>query len=422
MVRRPLPVTRGELRLAVVGPIVAGRRSWSWASLADPPGSRQPEGWRSWSGWRPAGSPGWLAASGSVRSVSVTAPPQAASAAGGSPLARAPAAAPSEAIASAWLQPGAQAGSRGCSRSPASRCCRSASTSSATRPGSSGQRLGPADRGQPALHAARRDTGQTLAELTGSMYQYHDSLRALARRLVAVVGVAARPQAGLVLPGAATRTAPRALIYDTGNLVIFWLGMPAWASRLGRLAPTQPVADSRDHPLGGDVAALGAHRPGHVPVPRLHQPAVRGAGPGLLPGRAVARAGARAWLLARVAAALAIVAAPLLWLLRTPLCMLAGTAEAHAGGAACASEVNRTAQLSQGGTAALTVLAVGAAIAAALAWRATHRAGRAGRDRTPRSGTAPRPTPLAWSIVVALLTLGGVVAAMRSSTPPPRPR
>ena len=44
-------------------------------------------------------------------------------------------------------------------------------------------------------------TGQTLLELTGQMYGYHNGLTVAAPRVVAVVGLAARPQAGLVLPG-----------------------------------------------------------------------------------------------------------------------------------------------------------------------------------------------------------------------------
>ena len=52
----------------------------------------------------------------------------------------------------------------------------------------------------------------------------------------------------------------------------------------------QPLARARPHPLGRAVAALGAHRPGDVPVPRLRQPAVHRPGARLPPCRAVARA------------------------------------------------------------------------------------------------------------------------------------
>ena len=60
----------------------------------------------------------------------------------------------------------------------------------------------------------------------------------------------------------------------------------AWAAWVRRsLALTAVIVHVRR-----DVAALGAHRPGHVPVPRVHQPAVRGAGAGLPARGAVARA------------------------------------------------------------------------------------------------------------------------------------
>ena len=69
------------------------------------------------------------------------------------------------------------------------------------------------------------------------------------------------------------------------------------------------------------VAALGAHRPGGLPVPLLHEPAVPGPRPRLLPGRAVARRVARTWLLARLAAAVGDHRArPLLWVFKGPLC------------------------------------------------------------------------------------------------------
>jgi hypothetical protein len=110
---------------------------------------------------------------------------------------------------------------------------------------------------------------------------------------------------------------------------------------------------------------------------------------------------ARAWLLARATAALAILAVPLLWLLRTPLCILSGTAKAHPDGVACAAEVTRTTQLSEGGAGAMAVLLVGAAVAGLLAWRAT----RAERGRG-------QGLWLAGIALVGLATLGAAQAAM----------
>ncbi len=62
---------------------------------------------------------------------------------------------------------------------------------------------------------------------------------------------------------------------------------------LGGVAAAQPLAHGHRGDVPGHVVAVVAHRSGHLPVPRLYQPAVRGAGAGLLPGRAMARAIAR---------------------------------------------------------------------------------------------------------------------------------
>jgi hypothetical protein len=122
---------------------------------------------------------------------------------------------------------------------------------------------------------------------------------------------------------------------------------------------------------------------------------------------------ARAWLLARAAGAVAIVGAPLLWLARTPLCILAGTAVAHPDGTVCAAQVSRTAHVSEAATAALTVLAAGAAAAALIGWWST-RSGRRGAAAGPGRD---RPWPAGGSaglalVVVATMTAVGVVAAL----------
>ena len=63
-----------------------------------------------------------------------------------------------------------------------------------------------------------------------------------------------------------------AVIYDTGNLVAVLAGDPGRG--LGVLAgveAAQPGPGLRGHRRHVHVAALGAHRPRHVPVPRLHR-------------------------------------------------------------------------------------------------------------------------------------------------------
>jgi hypothetical protein len=194
------------------------------------------------------------------------------------------------------------------------------------------------------------------------------------------------------------------LIYDTGNLVIFWLGLAgmafsAWAAwRRRSLALTLVVIM---------WAALW------LPWARIDRATFQYHVYASLPFLVLALSyflaelwhgpSTRVWLLARAAAALSILAVPLLWLLRTPLCILSGTAVAHPDGVACASEVTRTAQLSEGGVVALLVLGIGAGAAAFLAWRAARGGGRRGMsDLTSWVGLA----------VVALLTLGGVMGAL----------
>ena len=138
--------------------------------------------------------------------------------------------------------------------------------------------------GRPATPARRSSTSPE------QMYDYHNNLTAPHAGVVAVVGVAVRPQAGLVLPGGLRRPTT-ASIYDAGNLVVWWLGIPALAFVPGRrssggASPLALIAIGFAVP----VDLLGAHRPGRVPVPLLHEPAVPVPGPRLLPGRAVARA------------------------------------------------------------------------------------------------------------------------------------
>jgi len=244
--------------------------------------------------------------------------------------------------------------------------------------------------------------GRTVADLTESMYQYHDNLRA--------EHAASSPWWAWPLDLKPVwffqqRYADgTGLIYDTGNLVVFWLGIAgmafsAWAAwRRRSLALTLVVIM---------WAALW------LPWARIDRATFQYHVYASLPFLLVALSyflaelwhgpSARVWLLGRAAAALAILAVPLMWLLRTPLCILSGTAVAHPDGVACASEVTRTAQLSEGGVVALLVLGIGAGFAAFLAWRAARRPG----------GRGPGDVPY-WAALatVGLLTVAGVMGAL----------
>ena len=107
--------------------------------------------------------------------------------------------------------------------------------------------------------------------------------------LVAVVGLAVRPQARVVLRGGLRRRhlrldlrrrQPRGLVAGRAGAGVRRLaGVPA---------PERGAGPDRDR-VRVPVDLLGAHRPRRVPVPLLHGAAVRVPGPRLLPRRAVAR-------------------------------------------------------------------------------------------------------------------------------------
>lgn len=250
------------------------------------------------------------------------------------------------------------------------------------------------------------DAGKTLPELTRSIYEYHDDLRA--------EHAASSPWWAWPLDlkpvwffseGYAGSTT--GLIYDTGNLVIFWLGIAgmgfagwaAWRRRSLSLALLVIMWAALWLPWARiDRATFQYHVYTSLPFLVLalayflaelwHGPSVR------------------VWLLARLAGALAILAIPVMWLLRTPLCILAGTAVAHPDGVACASEVTRTAQISQAGAAALLVVGAGATAAALLVSRSS-------RLPTISGGESSRRTMLLLGIViVGLATLAGLIAAL----------
>ena len=61
------------------------------------------------------------------------------------------------------------------------------------------------------------------------MFGYHFNLTGRARQRLAVVELAARPQADLVLTATRSTTSWIAVIYNGGNPVLFWAGVPALA-------------------------------------------------------------------------------------------------------------------------------------------------------------------------------------------------
>ena len=242
------------------------------------------------------------------------------------PPARAPGAAPD-----GWLRPGTLAGpARSSGRWPASSRSRSSSTSSRTSRGR-WSRATSSSRAGPPGH-----TGQTLLDLTRQMYDYHNSLRAAHPASSPWWAWPIEPQAGLVLPGVA-RERDRGVDLrrrQPGHLVA---RHPGHGLRvLDGLPAPQPRARPHRDRLRGPVDPVGADRPRRLPVPLLHGAAVRGPGPGLLHGRAVARGVAP-----RLACwpgwprPLAIVGPALLWILSRPLCAFVGVLSVNPGSQAC---------------------------------------------------------------------------------------
>ncbi len=179
--------------------------------------------------------------------------------------------------------------------------------------------------------------GQTFLDLQRSMYSYHNELRA--------THPASSPWWAWPLDlkpvwfeqnsyaGGTT-----AVIYDTGNLVIFWLAIPAvmWLAYMAWRRRSLPLTF-----IAISIAALW------LPWARIDRAAFQYHIFTTLPFAFLALAyflaelwhgpSKRTWMLARVAAAIAIIGPPLLWLLRLPLCGIAGTEEVNAGTEVCAN-------------------------------------------------------------------------------------
>jgi hypothetical protein len=167
--------------------------------------------------------------------------------------------------------------------------------------------------------------GQALLDLQKSMYNYHDTLRA--------THPASSPWWAWLLDlkpvwfeqsNYADNTT--AVIYDTGNLVAFWLAIPAigwtcWQAWKRRSLPLTFIAVA--------IACLW------LPWARIDRATFQYHIFTTLPFTFLALAYFLAelwhgpsrgtWALARVGAAIAVIGAPLLWLLRLPLCGLANT-------------------------------------------------------------------------------------------------
>ncbi len=228
--------------------------------------------------------------------------------------------------------------------------------------------------GVPAGH-----TGQTLLELTGQMYGYHNGL--------ADAHPASSPwwawpfdlkPVWFYQDGFAGGTS--AAIYDAGNLVIWWLGVPAMifvsimAFRRRSLAlaliaigfAAQWVSWARI-----DRAAFQYHYYTALPFVILAL--------AYLAAELWHGASRRTWLAVRLAGAAAVVAPAALWLFSRPLCAFVGVEDVNPGSAACPAVIPDLV-LTVRVVGLLVVVAIGALVLGA---RARGAAG-ATRDRHGR--------------------------------------
>jgi hypothetical protein len=253
--------------------------------------------------------------------------------------------------------------------------------------------------------------GQTLWELTVAMFNYHNDLR--------VPHPASSPwwawpfdlkpvwwYQGSLADGTA------ASIYDAGNLVLFWLSVPAvpwvawqaWRRRSLALTIVVLAAASQWLPwVWVDRATFQYHFLTTLPFSFLalayfvaelwHGPA------------------RRTWALARTSAALAILGPAILWLAKGPLCVLAGTAIVDSGSQVCGAVANPVIVTERVAAAAL-VIVLGAAGVVSLWWSA-HSAAREGAAEHPaREGAAEHPAralaPAGLALLLMLLALVAV--------------
>jgi Gpi18-like mannosyltransferase len=253
-------------------------------------------------------------------------------------------------------------------------------------------------------------TGQTLVELTGNMYEYHDDLRAshAASSPFWAWPFDLKP-VWFYQQGFADSTT--GVIHDTGNLIIFWLGVPAvafcaWQAWARRSLPLTLVVLS--------IACLW------LPWARIDRATFQYHVFTSLPFTVIALAyflaelwhgaSSRTFLLARAAGAIAILGPPLLWLFRMPLCAAAGTQEVHPDGVAC-GPLTRSVSVADSVVVTLLVLVAGAA---AIAWVARIQMRYPARRALTELSIGGRLLPvssLGSMMAIALLAAAGAALA-----------
>jgi hypothetical protein len=246
-------------------------------------------------------------------------------------------------------------------------------------------------------------TGQTLLDLTGQMYNYHNSLTeahpasspwwAWPMNLKPVWFYQESLAAGT-----------SAALYDAGSLVIWWLGIPA----IGFVA--WMAFKRRSLALALIAVAFAAQ---WIPWARIDRAAFQYHYYTALPFVVMALAyfvaelwhGAsrHTWALARAAGAIAIVAPAALWLLHRPLCAVVGVESVNPGSQACPSVIpDLVLTLRTAGLAIALGIGLFFVVRAFLAFDAEDTGSSPGR-----SPTAMRTLLVTGAVVVAALVLVG---------------
>jgi len=251
--------------------------------------------------------------------------------------------------------------------------------------------------------------GQTLLALTGDMYRYHNNLTAAHAASSPWWAWPLNLKPVWFYQGSfANDTA--AAIYDAGNMVIWWMGIPAMAfvayqafkRRSLALALiliaflAQWISWARI-----DRAAFQYHYYTSLPFVVLAL--------GYFAAEVWHGASRRTWQFARVAAAVALMGPVILWVLRLPLCVLADVEAVNKGSQACNGNPGNLVV-----TPAAAALAIVGLVTVIVLVRLLAALGRPRSDGRPLE---PRDLlPLAVTAVVGIVALG--VSRLLPSTDP----
>lgn len=255
--------------------------------------------------------------------------------------------------------------------------------------------------GFPAGH-----TGQTFLDLQKSMYEYHNNLRAThpAQSPWWAWPLDLKPVWFEQNDYAGGTTA---VIYDTGNIVAFWLSIPAvawacweaWKRRSLQLTFIVIAVMCMWLPWARiDRATFQYHIFTTLPFSFLalaYLLAELWHGPS-----------PRTWILAKAGAALAMIGAPLLWLFRVPLCGVANTQQVNKGAEVCSS-LSRNFELTDFQLIGVVLAIVGLVAAGVIFFRAM-------RGSSSMSGGA---RPLYLPICFSLALLGAVLIVVGAGIP-----